>query len=478
MTILSKIKGITAGVSFLLAFQISFTQDKYIDSLKAVLRNTTEPVERYHLLSGITNGFYRTGIGEDNVNDYLEMLRIASQLKNDSLIANSYNKIGDFYAFEKGDFNTALDYFFNGIPFAVKAKSQRWLSSFYLDISVVYYYLQNPVASIDFLKKAEANLPDAGHPEYKFLLLQLNFAYSVDYLFLHQPKNALSFLNVANETNMKLNFPVWDLYINAAFGNLYEQMDEKDLARVYFKKAVEGERNSHSPFGNLLFRSFYTVFLTDAGNYPESISQSKELLILGEQAQNDFVKFRAVGLLKNIFEKQRKYDSAYYYSKQELGLRDTLFNQERLNKIQAMAFNEELRTASEKNKRLETERERRQNIQYALIACGIIFFVIIFLLLSHSIIVTEKWISFFGVLGLLVVFEFINLVIHPTLAIVTHESPILMLVTLVVIASLLIPLHHRVEKWITEKMTEKNKKIRLDNARRTVKKLDANGNNT
>jgi len=73
---------------------------------------------------------------------------------------------------------------------------------------------------------------------------------------------------------------------------------------------------------------------------------------------------------------------------------------------------------------------------------------------------------------LLIVFEFINLVIHPWLASVTHESPLWMLLALVSIASLLIPLHHYLERWIKEKMTEKNKAIRLAAAKKTIEMLD------
>ena len=85
-------------------------------------------------------------------------------------------------------------------------------------------------------------------------------------------------------------------------------------------------------------------------------------------------------------------------------------------------------------------------------------------------------ISFFGVLGLLVVFEFINLLIHPSLASTTHDSPVLMLLALVVIASLLIPIHNRLEKWIKEKMIKKNKKIRLEAAKKTIEKLSDTSN--
>ncbi len=69
-------------------------------------------------------------------------------------------------------------------------------------------------------------------------------------------------------------------------------------------------------------------------------------------------------------------------------------------------------------------------------------------------------------------FEFINLLFHPWLASVTHESPVLMLLALVLIASLLIPLHHRLEKWIKEKLVEKNKAIRLVAAKKTVEELE------
>ncbi len=138
-----------------------------------------------------------------------------------------------------------------------------------------------------------------------------------------------------------------------------------------------------------------------------------------------------------------------------------------IQQTQAMSFENDLRQQ-------KLEEERHQNIQFALIAFGIITFIILFLLFSRSIVANERLISFFGILGLLIVFEFINLLFHPWLASVTHESPVLMLLALVLIASLLIPLHHRLEKWIKEKMVEKNKKIRLEAAKKTIEKLEKN----
>ena len=120
----------------------------------------------------------------------------------------------------------------------------------------------------------------------------------------------------------------------------------------------------------------------------------------------------------------------------------------------------------------KTKAERKRNLQYAAIVIGLISFIILFFVLSRSIIVKEKFIKFFGVVGLLAVFEFINLYIHPYLDRATNHSPFIMLAILICIGALLVPLHHKMEKWITKIMIEKNKKIRLEAAKKTIATLE------
>ena len=117
------------------------------------------------------------------------------------------------------------------------------------------------------------------------------------------------------------------------------------------------------------------------------------------------------------------------------------------------------------------EQQRKQNIQYVLLALGILSFVILFLALSRRHITNTKLIQFLGVVALLVVFEFLNLLLHPFLERITHHSPVLMLLALVGIAALLVPLHHKLEKWATHKLVEKNKAIRLATAKKTIRLL-------
>jgi hypothetical protein len=143
-----------------------------------------------------------------------------------------------------------------------------------------------------------------------------------------------------------------------------------------------------------------------------------------------------------------------------------------LQQIQALSFEEDQRqmaVAAEKEKLIE---ERKHNLQYAAIALGVVLIVILFFLLSHSIIANQRVIKFLGILALLIVFEFLNLLLHPYIGNLTHHSPVMMLGIMVCIAALLIPLHHKLEHWITDNMVEKNKKIRLAAAKKTIEQLE------
>ena len=86
-------------------------------------------------------------------------------------------------------------------------------------------------------------------------------------------------------------------------------------------------------------------------------------------------------------------------------------------------------------------------------------------------------IEFLGVVALLIVFEFINLLLHPFLEGITHHSPVLMLLALVCIAALLAPLHHKTENWATHKLVEKNKLMRLAAAKKTIEQLAKKNDN-
>ena len=180
----------------------------------------------------------------------------------------------------------------------------------------------------------------------------------------------------------------------------------------------------------------------------------------------------ASNFLSDYYKSVHNVDSAYIYLATTVAAKDSLFSQEKSRQIQNLSFTEMLRQQQIEAESTALKEERHINIQYAIIVIGLISFIIVFLLLTRSIIANEKWIEFLGILGLLLVFEFINLVIHPYISNATHHSPLWILLISVAIAGILVPLHHQAENWIIHKMVTKNKQLRLAAAKRIVSKLE------
>ena len=181
---------------------------------------------------------------------------------------------------------------------------------------------------------------------------------------------------------------------------------------------------------------------------------------------------RAYEYLYKHFDETGKHDSVSKYFRLAIITKDSLYSMEKTRSTEALNFREQLRQQEVETEKQKAEVERRQNIQYALIALGIIILISLYLLLSRSFITNTNLIKFFGVIALLIVFEFLNLLLHPFLERVHHHSPILMLLALVAIAAMLVPLHHKLEHWATTKLVEKNKAIRLAAAKKTIEQLE------
>jgi hypothetical protein len=91
--------------------------------------------------------------------------------------------------------------------------------------------------------------------------------------------------------------------------------------------------------------------------------------------------------------------------------------------------------------------------------------------------VPAKLIKTLGIISLLLFFEYLTLLLHPIVAEITHHTPVLELLIFVCIAALLIPTHHRVERWLLEKLTHSQNKpkevgLKIKQSKLTLKNPD------
>lgn len=245
---------------------------------------------------------------------------------------------------------------------------------------------------------------------------------------------------------------------------------DNEIARPFLKKSVQYS-NKYDRFGmaftyNTLSKSFF-----ETAQYDSTLLYLKKAVDLGEPDLKN-VLIVSYEMLYKTYEKLEIKDSILKYLDLTLQTKDSVFAIEKNRDIQVLNFKEQVRQQELLKENQKAAESRKLKIEYAFIALSLVSFIAIFLMLSHSIITNSKWISYLGAIALLLVFEFLNLLLHPFLESITNHSPALMLLALVCIASLLVPLHHKIEKWSIAKLIEKNKKARLAAARKTVKDLE------
>ena len=292
----------------------------------------------------------------------------------------------------------------------------------------------------------------------------------VCYLNTNKLDSALKYLQRAYESSLVINqvdlpYILWNL------GSVHSKMGHSGLAVSYFNMAIQMAEKAKKVRQLSLASIGLAEHFLSVNEIDSCIYYLKKGLNIVQHTPFFYMSAKPAKMLADIYEKS-SCDSTLKYANVYKIANDSVFSFKINQQIQMMTFDEDLRQQEMAGEKIKEEEQRKQNIQYALLAFGIITFLIFFLLLSRSIITNTKVIEFLGVIALLIVFEFLNLLLHPFLEKTTNHSPVLMLLALVCVAALLVPLHHRLEKWATAKLVEKNKQIRLAAAKKTIEQLE------
>ena len=457
---------------FVAGIQTVFAQNPNFrrDSLYQILKKAETPADKVKAWSSICEDYSYTGKPDSLLYGTEEMLKIATNTHNDSLIAKAYLQIGNYFN-NISDFKQALDYELKSLSLAEKAKSiyDTWLAS--KEVGVTFKRLNNFNEALRYLQKAETILKELKNtrPE-KF---NRTFTHiSEVFLGLGQPDSALRYIQLANETTSKDKDAYGYARVLYIFASVYKAKGDIDLAESYYKKCIAFSDAESIYLPYVTATNDYGQYLFNAKQYNLSKAYALNSFNKAKDAENKLGMINAAALLRKVYYAVGQKDSSYYFADVKDAYSDSVFNEQQRNQIQNLSFSQKIKENEEQARLFDEEEQRKQNIQYALIALGIIILLTLYLLLSRSIITNTKMIEFFGVIALLIVFEFLNLLLHPFLERITHHSPVLMLLALVCIAALLVPLHHKVEKWATNKLVEKNKQVRLAAAKKTIQQLD------
>jgi tetratricopeptide (TPR) repeat protein len=457
---------------FLFCAALTNAQQTRIDSLKQQLTAENADSIKLQILWDISNMYQY--VSNDSMVFYAQQAVLLSMKNRNNLSVGSeaqalYVLAGSLWW--AGNYPDAKETYFKALQIAESLADTIFIGYIYNGIATVERNAGNYREAIKYYTKAEnltkhipdndvllAALVDKGKSYEQLGILDSAYSYVQECLAMYfrkfQGKN------------------VFGGGLQSAMGIIYSKMGKEQLAVEFFRQSFQ----LSSEVNNLrILARGYCEFAEhfDRFNHRDSaIYYATKGLMIDKQFNLLVQQLQAVTLLTKLYKQENKIDSAFKYQQLMIDTREIVFSNEKINRLQTLEFNEQIRQQELASEKTKSDEERKQNIQYALIAIGLFTLIILFLFLSRSFITNTKLISFFGVIALLLVFEFLNLLLHPFLERITHHSPILMLLALVCIAALLVPLHHKLEKWTTVKLVEKNKATRLAIAKKTIEQLE------
>jgi two-component system NtrC family sensor kinase len=349
------------------------------DSLQALLAGTSHPLQRFDI---IRKELEHNDDGVRNIDSFLciQLLDIAQHLKNDSLLAISYNWIGAYFAFTKGDNIAALEYYFKGIPLAEKANDKRRISSLYFDVTYVYSQLQNYAAAFDNNHKGGENLPERSSPKYDFMLVQYQRNLSLYYLTVHNADSALYYAKQTAVTANRVGASNFVFSSICLTGAAYAMVKDIAMADSIFKKAIAILPQVKLTSLRSLFYTTYIQFLLNSSRLTEAKIFCRQFLDLGNNYNSNTIRLMAVSYMQQVFDSLHQTDSAYYFSRQASKISADVFSEANINRVQALSFHEKLRSIEEETKQAAYQNQIKQ---YAL-AAGLLFFIMIGLLLYRN----------------------------------------------------------------------------------------------
>lgn len=443
-------------------------QPNAADSIRQLLQTETQDTSRISLLHELSILYTLNSPDSSMIYGYqaLALAKNAGFMKGEAL---SLIRIGNVLN-ATGNFSKALEFHLEALKKAESINDKQITQIVLTNIGIDYGVMGKYREGINYMLKA------------------LEMARDIDYKYgifnnLNNLGDVYEKLNILDSARL-YTIQAYDLSIQPDMGslltgitlnnlgNIYSKMGQDEIAMANYKLSIPlSVKEDNFDLLNETYLGMAKLF-RKAEKADSSLFYAKLSLAYGKKGGFPVRVMNASYFLTEYYISINNIDSAFTYQSATIAAKDSIFSQERERAFQSLTFDETIRQQDLALAKAAQEKQRRDNIQFGLIAIALVVFVIGFLLLSQTVMVNDKWIRFLGMMGLLLFFQFLNLIMNPTISKVTLQSPFFTLLIMVLIASLLIPVHNRIELWIKEKVVVKNKRLRLAAAKRTVAQLE------
>lgn len=422
-----------------------------VDSIRAIIQVHQEDTNLTVAYRDLSYSLYKEH-GDSALRLAYEGLHISQRIKdlygeaaNNEMIAIILSDIGDYIK--------ALEFHYQSLKLQEKRKSLKGMASAYNNIGIVNVYLKDYDQALQSYRTADSINHIWKDPSMRYSLT-LNQGDVLEKMGL--PDSAFLYYNESlNQAHALKN----DYYTGLSLlglANIYRTKKQSALASSMYHEAIQqliksGDNEQLCEAFLGLGKSFHQL-----GNTDSSLHYSRLALMIANEYHFNSKSLDITEFLGQQFAAHKQYDSAYLYQTKADMLHDSLLSSDKLRLAQQLKFDEQIRQQKMLEERMQEEREHHEHLQYMIIAIFILALFLITVFLSR-IKLHLSVIKFLGVVSLLFFFEFLTLLLHPKVQELTHHTPVLEIIVFVLLASILIPAHHKIEHWVIEKLLHHKK---------------------
>ena len=440
---------------FLLLSSGVFSQQSMADSLSKLLAtdkiDTNRVIHLWRLADAVKT--YNPDTARDISYQALKLAKNINYTEGQSrslgILANSFMSIGNY--------PKALALNFEKLQLEEKRNNPRNLGSVLMNIGIVYVYQEEYRKALEYYARADSVIFGNNVEKLKYsITLNIGDVYNrLDisdsaYVYFNKslsvakqtiPDKEITLLNIENKIGLSLT-GLGHSY--KKIGSYQQSLHNYQEGILHLQAANNDETLCEATLG--LAGLYQLLSKNDSAGYFArlSLATARKGKFLSHQ-------FEASKFLAEHFKKIKNIDSAFVYLNQVEQLNDSVNSKSRIRESQILSSNEQFRQLELEESRKLAKKERYQQLQMLLIGSFIPGLFLITLFLNRKKI-HIKIVRLLGVLSLLFLFEYLTLLLHPTVANLTHHTPVYEILIFVVIAAVLIPAHHRFEHWLIHKL--------------------------
>lgn len=452
---------------FFLCFTLNKSQAQPIDNSiiielkKQLEKKQIEDTGKVNILTDIAYQYNKVSPYE-GIYYAQKALNLSEELGWKKGIIRSNSCIGANY-FSLSDFTKAYQYWLISLQVAEEINFNQGIANHLHNIGNVFYSQKNYTKALAYYQKALKFNEKIGNKSlisHAYTNIGNVYNQQKDYaLALKYQQNALK---IDKELNNKGDIAADEINIGSVYleTGAYQQCIEMFKNALKIKTEI-GDKKGATKAYSLIGKTYLHEAKHKTGSKKQDQLQLAKLYL--DSATNLATSINNLDLLQlsladlsQVQELQGNVNISYQTYKKYILLKDSIFSLEK----QADIFNIEKRAELEANQRAaEKAEERHLRQQYIQIGgiCSFIVLLIGLILLIRNKSINPRIIEMLGTFSVLMVFEFIQLLLHGKISDLTHHNLILMLVCLLGVALIIVPLHHKIELWFKRKLANPKK---------------------